>query len=495
MVSCFTFTNRKLNNLSLKMISTTNEKVYIAIGSNEGDKYTAIKSAVNELRKISTIESTSFLYESAPMYHEDQATFLNTACVVTTELEPQQLLSELKDIEHRIGRVSTFRNGPRVLDLDIIFYGSRCHSSDTLQIPHPKLHERPFVLKPLCDLHPELHHPQLDLTVTQLLDQLPAADRDALKKVLPVSLGENNTSFLNWGGKEKMMLMGVINATPDSFSDGGLHECAAAAVARATLLVQEGVTVLDVGGESTRPGAATVSPEEEIDRVVPVIRGIREAGIPCLISIDTRKASVAEAAINAGANIINDVSAGRYDPEMLPFVGRSGLPFIAMHMRGDPENMLTQTHYVIEGTKNDLTSIVAAELEEQMRRIDLFVPRWLQVVDPGVGFAKNKEQNMELLKPSNMRRFKKLLGSRPLLIGLSRKKFLSTLLSKSKEERGLQNDKKEVSIEERDLATAGACCAAVLGGADILRVHSAAEVRMVCDVFLSILSDDIESFS
>lgn len=288
-----------------------------------------------------------------------------------------------------------------------------------------------------------------------------------------------------------------------SFSDGGVYSSSVdAVVAHAKKLVGDGACILDIGGESTRPGSTTVPIEDEIQRVIPVIKALRSDGVNTLISVDTRKAGVAAAAIQAGADIINDVSSGLYDPEMVPLVGRLKVPYIVMHMRGEPGSM-TDSKFT---TYADTVQEVTRELRDRLNAMDSIVPRWLQIVDPGIGFAKGYAENMEVLRPDNLHTFKSALGNRPLLVGLSRKRFLSkaeylssnarkSLVSEFDSEFDVASDvdihasvTDSLSLADRDLLSAGANCAAVLGGADILRVHDVATTRKVINAFTSVTS-------
>lgn len=257
--------------------------------------------------------------------------------------------------------------------------------------------------------------------------------------------------------------MGVINVTPDSFSDGGQFNSVTAACQQATQFVQAGADILDIGGESTQPGAAAVSSEEELERVIPVIQGLRQQGLEIPISIDTTKALVAKAAIEAGANIVNDVSGGIFDPEMLKTVAVLGVPIALMHMRGTPATMQQLTDY------QDLITEVGDFLADRVQvAVDCGISRSNIIIDPGIGFAKTYQQNIDLLKNLPILRQRLQL---PLLVGVSRKSFIGQILE--------QHDP-----QQRIWGTAAACCAAIANGADILRVHDVAamhDVRRVAD--------------
>ncbi|MEO0313422.1 MAG: dihydropteroate synthase [Actinomycetota bacterium] len=229
----------------------------------------------------------------------------------------------------------------------------------------------------------------------------------------------------------KLQVMGVLNITPDSFSDGGKFLNHEAALEQAKQLVADGATVLDVGGESTRPGATRVPIEEEIARVVPVIEAIKPLGVD--ISIDTMNAETALAAIAAGATIINDVSGGKNDPEIFNVAAKSGKRIIISHWRGHSDQMDSLNHY------QSIGSDVANELLEQIRKAEAVgVPRSNIIIDPGLGFAKDADQNWQLL--DELHELEKL--GFPILIGASRKRFIAARLSEPD------------TVDARDRATA-----------------------------------------
>jgi dihydropteroate synthase len=260
---------------------------------------------------------------------------------------------------------------------------------------------------------------------------------------------------------ERTWVMGVLNVTPDSFSDGGRYGDEAAAVASGLAMFAAGADVVDVGGESTRPGAAaSVDAQTEIGRVVPVVRALR-ARSTGWISVDTTKAAVAEAALAAGADMVNDVSALRYDPDLALLVARSGVPIVLMHSRGSFAEMHARPHY------SDVAREIAAELGEALERAERAGIRPSQtLLDPGLGFAKDAAHSLDAL-----RRLDELaVLERPLLVGPSRKSFIGTTLDRP--------------VGERLMGTAAAVAAAVLGGAHVVRVHDVAPMRDVvrlCD--------------
>lgn len=249
-------------------------------------------------------------------------------------------------------------------------------------------------------------------------------------------------------------VMGVVNATPDSFSDGGRFLAPADAVAHGLGLAAEGAALLDVGGESTRPGSARVPEAEQIARVVPVIAGLRARGLTIPISVDTTRAAVARAALAAGADLVNDVSGLAEDPGLGAVVAGEGAGLVLMHMRGTPADMQSRASY------GDVVAEVAAELGEALARAAAAgVPERLLVLDPGIGFAKDAAQNVALLARVGELR---ALG-RPLLVGPSRKSFIGHLTG--------------APVSDRLPGTLAAVTACVLAGVEILRVHDVGPVR------------------
>jgi dihydropteroate synthase len=210
-----------------------------------------------------------------------------------------------------------------------------------------------------------------------------------------------------------MLVMGILNVTPDSFADGGKHNDFEAAVARGLEMIAEGVDIIDIGGESTRPGAERVSEEDEIARTIPVITELAKHGTP--ISIDTMRSKTAEAAIKAGASIINDVSGGLADPEMLQTAARLKVPYIAMHWRGQSKDMNSKAIY------GDVVSDVISELNERIEAaLDAGIEKDKLIIDPGLGFAKDAEHNWAII--DSIDRF--VAMGYPVLVGASRKRFL-----------------------------------------------------------------------
>lgn len=251
-------------------------------------------------------------------------------------------------------------------------------------------------------------------------------------------------------------VMGIVNVTPDSFSDGGKYMDPFAAVEHAKTLVAEGADIIDIGGESTRPGSERVPCDEELRRVIPVVERLsREINIP--ISVDTYKAEVARRAIEAGASVINDISALRFDPDLGRVAADFGVPVILMHMLGEPGTMQRNPQY------HDVVSDIISFFEDAVERaISAGIKPEKIILDPGIGFGKLPEHNLEILR--RLREFRAL--GYPILVGTSRKSFIARIVGQS--------------IEERDDGTMATVALAIAGGADIVRVHDVKRtVRMV----------------
>jgi dihydropteroate synthase len=264
---------------------------------------------------------------------------------------------------------------------------------------------------------------------------------------------------------EHTLVMGVLNVTPDSFSDGGLYYDADAAVARALEIERAGADILDVGGESTRPGSEGISTDEEMRRIIPVLDRLR-GRIKIPISVDTSESEVAEAAAEAGAEILNDVTALRVDPRLAEVARRRKLPLILMHMRGEPRTMQKKpfAHDVMRDVSAGLRRAAATAQRAG-------VPKSQIVLDPGIGFGKSAAQNYEML--ARLQEFARL--GFPLMVGTSRKGFIGKALGGAAE-------------GERVWGTAATVAASILGGAHIVRVHDVAEMAQVARVADAILN-------
>jgi dihydropteroate synthase len=257
--------------------------------------------------------------------------------------------------------------------------------------------------------------------------------------------------------------MGVLNVTPDSFYDGGVYFDPARAVGRGLELAAEGADIVDVGGESTRPGSEFISAEEELRRILPVVEALRRE-TKVLISVDTTKSEVAEAALASGADIINDISAGRFDARVPAVAARSGAGLILMHMKGTPRTMQLSPHY------EDVLAEVKAFLRERIEAAAAAgVERERIIIDPGIGFGKRLADNLVLLR--NIASLTEL--GRPILVGISRKSFIGNILN--------------LDARERLEGTVAAAVLCVAGGASLLRVHDVRAVSRAITVAEAIL--------
>ncbi|KAJ4490360.1 Dihydropteroate synthase [Lentinula aciculospora] len=545
----------------------------IALGSNIGDKFQNIELALrlleNPLSVVTDrstlsdnaflfVVNTSFLYESAPMYVTDQPSFINCACMIETNIPPVVLLQLVKKIEEIVGRRPSFQNGPRAIDLDIVLYDELVldtrmpqeqltpdNLSVDLVIPHPRMPEREFVLRPLFDMIPEYVHPSLHKTLSTLLHELLLVSNDPpMEKVLvfpryplppnvssPLSgIGPVPSTLTFWRytdsksvrkvqskTKGRTRLMATLNATPDSFSDGSTHNTIPSALAYIRQAARASVDIMDIGGYSTRPGAAFVSVDEEIDRVVPIVQAMRSAGSTTIeedneeirrvkempISIDTFRWEVTEKAILAGANCINDVYAFT-GPQNYPYPAlevdrqqnnesmrqmkglarKFAVPVVLMHSRGDAGMNKDYSAY----SYSDDGAVIEAVREELGLKVDQIVKgkgsirRWNVIVDPGIGFSKTVEDNLELLRRGGAVTADTLIGrvpskrknpltGFPQLIGTSRKSFLGVVLANA---RG-----RSAEAKDRAWATASAVSCAVQQGALVVRVHDTHEMSDV----------------
>ena len=265
--------------------------------------------------------------------------------------------------------------------------------------------------------------------------------------------------------------MGVINVTPDSFSDGGLYLDKDKAVERGLELVREGADIIDIGGESSRPGSDPISKEEEIGRVIPVISELR-ARTDVLISIDTTKSEVAEAALDVGADILNDISSFRFDPRMMTLAAQKEIPVVLMHMKGTPKTMQINPHY--DDLLKEVEEFLRVKIEEALAN---GIKREKIIVDPGIGFGKKLKDNLTLIR--NLHFLEEL--ERPILVGISRKSFIGKILN--------------LPPQERLEGTIASAILSLIHGAHILRVHDAEAVRRAVLVAEAIINENFHSSS
>ncbi len=270
--------------------------------------------------------------------------------------------------------------------------------------------------------------------------------------------------YRNFDLSSRTHIMGILNVTPDSFSDGGRFFKFDDAVKRGMKMAEEGADIIDIGGESTRPGSDPVSLEEELSRVLPVIESlVKQIDIP--ISIDTYKANVARQALDAGAQMINDISALRYDPEMKEIAARYNVPLVLMHIQGTPKNMQQNPTY------EDVIGEITDYLKESIQiAVEAGVEREKIIIDPGIGFGKRLEDNLNILK--NLKKFSILKC--PVLIGCSRKFFIGKILN--------------LPAEERLEGSLAALAVAVMNGASLVRVHDVKESKRVAELVDAIMN-------
>ncbi len=408
--------------------------IYLGLGSNLGDRKQNLHDAIVQLeqrgircvRYSPVIETPALLPTDAPW--EWNLPYLNMAIEVSTELNPQQVLETIHSIQSSMKRDASKRWAPRPIDIDILLWHREQISTESLSIPHVGLHQRHFVLTPLIALAPSLTIPgRGDKTLLQWSTELPHH--------IPL-----------W--------MGILNATPDSFSDGGVNFEASALMNNASQMIEHGASILDIGGESTRPGAEHIDPATEWQRIGPFITELTKAGqnsfARAQISVDTRHADTAAKSIACGVDYINDVS-GLNDPAMIELASENNCQWIAMHsvsVPADPKQILT------DDPVQEVTHWLESKLTEWSKAgisLDNII------FDPGVGFGKDPLQSIKLLQAASQFRQH---GMR-LLIGHSRKSFLKQFISDD--------------IHDRDQATIGASMHLCQQGVDIIRVHNIAD--------------------
>ena len=409
--------------------------VYLGLGSNLGNRRAHLTGALErlaahgvELVRVSpVVESPAMLPDDAPV--EWNQPFLNLVAHCHTETAPAPVLDGLKAIERELGRVDRGRWAPRTIDIDLLLYGSETLSTDRLSVPHAGLTERAFVLTPLAALEPRLTIP----------------GRGARTVLEHARAGRHHVPL--W--------MGIVNLTPDSFSDGGELADDAAVEARVVKLVADGAELIDIGAESTRPGATPMTADEEWTRLeLPLGRLVdryRGSLLRPRLSVDTYHVETARRALALGADIVNDVS-GLTTRPMIGLAATSGAEFVAMHNLGLPADKARTLP-----ADQDPTTAIERWLDERLReweRAGIDLSRI--VFDPGVGFGKNALQSLRVLRNiSRLQRF----GLR-LLVGHSRKSFMHHVATTER--------------LDRDLFTVGASLQLCAAGVDILRVHNVA---------------------
>ncbi|MFA7275347.1 MAG: dihydropteroate synthase [Pseudobdellovibrionaceae bacterium] len=419
--------------------------IYIALGANLPSAFgcprETFRRAILEMGKCGVrVLAFSPMYLTAPVPVSDQPWYHNAVIAVQTSLSSRELLGILRGIESFFGRVRVSPNEPRVLDLDILAYHNEIVNMPDLVIPHPRMEGRAFVLYPLRDIAPGWRHPSSGRVIEQLVAQLTAGQH--IRKV------------------EAPQIMGIVNVTPDSFSDGGEFFETDAAVEKGFSLLEQGADLLDVGGESTRPGAIPISPEEEQRRIIPVVHALAREG--AVISVDTRHASTMEKALEAGAVIVNDITALTFNPRAVDVVKSMQCRVCLMHMLGDPQTMQENPVY------GNVVREVRDYLEE---RIEFCVSAGIHperlIADVGIGFGKTFAHNIELLR--NLDQFGKL-GVETLL-GASRKRFIEGACGFP------------IRPEDRLGGSLAAVAAACRAGVRYVRVHDVGQTRQFIEVY------------
>jgi dihydropteroate synthase/2-amino-4-hydroxy-6-hydroxymethyldihydropteridine diphosphokinase len=408
-------------------------QTYLGLGSNIGDRRESLRRGIAALQQCGVavqrvspvVESPALLPPDAPS--EWNLPFLNIVLDAQTQDEPQALREKIKTIEQSLGRSQGNRWAPRALDIDILLWGDERIESETLTIPHRDVHKRSFVLTPLAALAPRLRLP-----------------------------GRPDKTILDWSqslSDHIPLWMGIINVTPDSFSDGGSFMNWTAVEPQLEAMLDAGVNIVDIGAESTRPGAVPITADEEWRRLEPILTPLQERlsgdSLRPLVSVDTYHPETARIALERDVDIINDVS-GLTNPAMIELAKSSSADWVAMHSLSIP----VEKNRTLPAGESAYTAVESWLIE----RLDDWENAGLDlnriVFDPGVGFGKDALQSLELLRSAG--RFRRF-GLR-VLVGHSRKSFFGNLTG--------------ASAEDRDLATVGTSLALCEQGIDILRVHN-----------------------
>ena len=445
--------------------------VILGLGSNVGDRAIHLRRAIARLSRgggaVLRGVKLSRIYESPALMPPDapdawDLPYLNCALSGETTLEPRALLRHIKDIERCLGREDHDRWAPRVVDIDILWWDGRDVRFEGLTVPHPELLKRTFVLEPLRDLIPDLV--VAGETIEEHTNR--ARARTSVGEPLGMNAGVQRAREFSHPTTHAPAaevdvtcptLMGILNVTPDSFSDGGRFLEPGIALEHASRLVESGAGIIDVGAESTRPNGARVDPQTEWARVEPVLHGLKEmqlcepasgSGRPFLISLDSRNASTVRSALEIGVDMLNDVTGFR-SPDMLEIAAETEIPIVFMHSLSVPATMRESLP-----TDPDAVEFLITWARTRLAEFDRKgIARHRLVFDPGIGFGKTVDQSWHILK--HVERFHDL--ELPILVGHSRKSFLESVTDKPS--RG------------RDVETLAVSQGLVAHGVDILRVH------------------------
>jgi len=413
--------------------------IVLALGSNLGDRYRNILTAMSKLEQHNIkIVSTGCMYETDPMYYLIQNKFLNTVITVKVfeSCTPHILFKIVKDIEREMKRVKVILNGPRTIDIDIVYYNKVQIFDKNLIVPHPKLLERNFVLRPLLDMDINYYHFPTNSPLIDISNSLPK-----LTKVVPLK----NSKILRL---DRPIIMGICNATPDSFSGDGF-------LTTGKVPNMECADIVDIGGESTKPGHKVVKIEEEIERIKLVIDRFKDK----IISLDCRKSEVVEYFIDK-IDIVNEVSGLEYDKNMIHIVKKYNIPIIINHW---PNSAKSNSIEDISNWLNDKVN----------RLLEIGVYRWNIILDPGFGFNKELKDQIKLWNSLDKIIYSKQSSEGyPILISGSRKGHLKRLAKVDM-----------VTTEESDLLTMLLYQHAMRQGINIFRVHNSKWLKLSINLF------------
>lgn len=445
------------------------DQVLLGLGTNQGNRLQSLRMAVSYIKAHESIEllGSSAIYESDALLPQGAPEswnlgFLNCVVLCKTSLDPIGLLREIKHIEAQLGRTQKGRWAPREIDIDILLWKGLMVNHEKLKVPHPGLADRPFALLPCLDLTknpwtwiPDTQHSGPSHQLNHLLQKHAHQWRVAAPEDVPFRT-RRSTHMLT-------MSMGILNVTPDSFSDGGRYVTKEAGLKHAQTLGALGCDILDIGAESTRPGAQTLDDTTEWQRLAPLLRPIHE--LPnrsdfCL-SIDTRRAATARQAIQLGAEMINDVSACD-DPKMLDVLAPSSCQIVLMHHLGVPpkSNITLNTH-------EDPVEQLLDWGEQKIRLLESAgIARHRIWIDPGVGFGKTPKQTWDLLRQIHRLHSLKV----KLLVGHSRKSFLSSIDQTDQSDLDDSN-RPALKAHQRDIETHAISSHLIANGVECLRIH------------------------
>lgn len=428
--------------------------IILGLGSNIGDRLTHLRQALHAIKKISgvSVKQISSVYISdalLPPYAPEtwQTPYLNLAIRCETSLNPYDLLAHIKNIEKQLGRTPEKNWGPRIIDIDLLAWDDLIQYDGKLHIPHEHLHQRPFALWPLADIAPRwiypLPGPLQGKTATQLVERWPtrfSGDAPLHTKQIAQRV-------------DTPQLVGIVNLTPDSFSEDGIHFDIPQAILHIRSLVDSGAEVIDIGAEATGPSAKSISAEQEWERLYPLLQEImsikKDWIISPKISIDTRYPTTAEKALHLGVDYINDVS-GLDDSLMQQIIASSHCDVIFMHHLGIPVNKTN-----ILPLDQDPVSIVYSWAEKKLSVLERKgIDKKRLIFDIGIGYGKTAQQSLELIR--NIDVFKNL--DIRLLIGHSRKSFLSQFTA--------------LPASQRDIETLAVSLALIHSPVDYLRIHN-----------------------